>query len=481
MIYLPFDIRQAVLFIMKTRLFFFLLLSPCFLMAQVNTNFSQFFINPYLYNPSYAGADAQSAIFLSYRNQWTGFEGAPSIANLSFHSPAGKSVGLGLNFTNEQKSILHTNSAQLSLSYALSLSDDIFFRFGISGGGSFSAVDLNEIEDPSDPAFASIMENNIYLIGNAGVSLQVKTFNLGVAVPNLFTEEYVTTENFSVGEIEPLEQLLISASNRFYFGGGKHIFEPSVLYRYSDIFPHQIEAAGVVHLNHVVWFGGSYKQDFGISAFAGLKVNQKMGVGYSYSLANSGINEIARPTHEIHLSLLLGDKNKDRVAYSFINSERERRAPRRQPVIAQKKDEPVKEEEKVEEPEVEPEVPEVEEEPEMAEEPQEQPEEKIAEPADTVSPAEPQPVTVKRGNHMLELEEGVYVVVGAFSTYDSAEQYSDNLFIKGYPTRFGYTTEKGLWYVYLFRSEDGTEARNERDRVRGNSLFSKAWVLTVEQ
>jgi type IX secretion system PorP/SprF family membrane protein len=468
MIYLPFDQRQAVTFFtMKTKIIIFLLLSPCYLLAQVNNNFSQFFINPYLYNPSFAGADAQSAVFLSYRNQWTGFEGAPSIGNVSFHTPAGKNVGLGLNFTNEQRSILQTSSAQLSLSYAFFLGESSFFRFGISGGGAFSGVDITEIEDPSDPAFANIMENNIYLIGNAGMSLQLKTFNIGIAVPNLFTEQYVTTENFSVGEIEPLEQLIISASNRFYFGGGKHIFEPAVLYRYSDILPPQLEAAGVFHLNHVVWVGGSYKEDFGISAFGGLKVKQKLGIGYSYSLASSGINEINRPTHEIHLSLLLGEKNENRVRYSFLNSEKEKRKPVRKPVVA-KKEEPVVEEPVVEE--------EIAEEPELAEEPE------IAEPAEPVtSPEATGPVTVKRGGHMLELETGTYVIVGAFSTYDSAERYSDELFFKGYPTRFGYISERGLWYVYHFRSDNAAEAREERDKVRKNKIFSEAWILTVEK
>lgn len=475
MIYLPFDKRQAVIFFtMKTKIILFLLLSPCCLMAQVNTNFSQFFINPYLYNPSYAGADAQSAVFLAYRNQWTGLEGAPSISNVSFHSPVHKNVGLGLNFTNEQKSILNTNSALLSLSYALTLGDNTFFRFGISGGGTFNGVDINEFEDPSDPAFANIIENNSYLIGNAGISLQLKTFNIGIAVPNLFSEQYVTTENFSIGEIKPLEQLLISASNRFYFADGRHVFEPSVLYRYSNIFPSQFEAAGVLHLNHIVWVGGSYKEDFGISAFGGLKVKQKLGIGYSYTLASSGINEINRPTHEVHLSLLLGEKNKDRVRYSFLNSEKEKRKPVRRPVVAKKEKpvvkEPVVEEEVAEEPEVTQEAEEIAE-PEIAEEP--------AEPVTT--PEATGPVIVKRGGHMLELETGEYVIVGAFSTYDSAEQYSDELFFKGYPTRFGYISERRLWYVYLSRSDNAAEARKERDKARKKKIFSDAWILTVEK
>lgn len=469
---------------MKIRILIFFLLSPAFLFAQVNTNFTQFFINPYIYNPSYAGADAQSSLFLTYRHQWTGFDGAPKIANASFHAPAGKNVGIGLNFANEKKSILQTSSAQLSFSYAIPLGENNFLRFGISGGGAFSGVDIAQIDNPADPAFSDLMENNIFLIGNAGLSLQIKTFQLGIAAPNIFTEEYVTTENFTIGEIEPLEQIIINASNRFYFGGGKHIFEPTVLYRYSDVLPTQLEAAAVIHLNHMVWFGGTYKQDFGISGLLGIKLKKKFGFAYSYSLANSGINEMNAPTHEVHVSLLLGEKLKDRLAFSFINSEKEKKKIIKRPPVATV-EQPVQEKEvEEEEKEVEEEVVEEEEETEeivIIPDVTETEEEKEADvKPDTTSQIVDKPVTVKRGNHLLELEIGNYVVVGAFRSYENAEKYSDELFSKGYPTKFGYTTEKNLWYVYLFQSDDLSQARQERSKARQNKLFSKAWILSVE-
>lgn len=470
---------------MKLRLFIFFLFSPFLLFAQVNTNFTQFFINPYIYNPSYAGADAQSSFFISYRNQWTGFEGAPSIANASFHSPFGKNVGVGINLSNEQKSILQTSSAMLSFSYSIPMGTGSFLRFGISGGAAFSGVDLEEVEnDLSDLAFSGLMENNLFMLGNAGLSLQIKTFQLGVSAPNIFTEKYVTTENFTVGEIEPLEQLIFNVSNRFYFSNGRHIFEPTLLYRYSDVLPPQIEAAAVIHFNHTFWVGGSYKQDFGISALAGLKLDQKFGFGYSYSLANSGINEINSPTHEAHISILLGEKVENRMAYSFIHSEKEKKKALRRPPVA------VKEEPEVEEPQEE--IIDVEEEEEkeepvvvIPEGPKVDPKvtkekEQDIQPEVTPAPAENR-VIVKRGDHMLELEEGNYVVVGAFSSYENAERFSDQLFAKGYPTKFGFTTEKNLWYVYLFQSDNLSQARQERDRIRQNKLFSKGWVLSVEE
>jgi hypothetical protein len=104
-----------------------------------------------------------------------------------------------------------------------------------------------------------------------------------------------------------------------------------VVYRINNGLPSQYEVAGVLHLNHVLWLGGSLKQDFGISAFGGVKINKSFAIGGSYSLKNTGINEINSPSYEVHLSLLGGAKNsrnkkksstKPHIqSYSFVDTE----------------------------------------------------------------------------------------------------------------------------------------------------------------
>ena len=52
------------------------------------------------------------------------------------------------------------------------------------------------------------------------------------------------------------------------------------------------------------------------------------------------------------------------------------------------------------------------------------------------------------------------VVVGTFGTYRDAEEHSDQLFIKGFYTKFGYISQTKIYYVYIFESEDFQEAKD---------------------
>ncbi|MTI38636.1 PorP/SprF family type IX secretion system membrane protein [Fulvivirga lutimaris] len=522
------------------------------LSAQDNSNFAHYFMNPYSINPSFAGTDGRPSLFLTYRKQWINIEGAPSIGNASFHSPIGKRVGLGLNVTNAERGILNTTSAFLSNSVNISLSDLMTLRFGASIGAASNTLDINALDNVPASTLALALDQNMYLIGNAGISLQVKYFNFGASIPNLFTDEFISTEDFTIGEVTPLENLLIFASNRFYLTKKhKHMIEPYLLYRYSDVLPPQVEGSLVVTLNHTVWFGGSYKQDFGISAHGGVKFNKVFGLGYSYNIQNSGANEVNSPSHEIQLNLLFGGRKKDRFVYSFVDSELPKKKSKRQEALEKRREELAQQKKEEEEKArllAEQKAKEEEErkaqeaaeqkaqqeaqrkaqeqsdreaqlaQEQQAEEERKQREASLAaaaleadrESTENVTQTEPtQPevkeevvvekpkeeksqenlvgkyttedrVVVTRGGHLLEIGPGEYVVVGVFTSYELAEKYSDDLFFRGYQSKFGYISQEGYWYVYVFKSSDIEEARSERDQLRQKQVFSKAWVLSVQ-
>jgi hypothetical protein len=90
------------------------------------------------------------------------------------------------------------------------------------------------------------------------------------------------------------------------------------------------------------------------------------------------------------------------------------------------------------------------------------------------------PTTVLKGNHLLELDKGNYVVVGTFDNYRNAEEYSDKLFMGGFYTKFGYISQTKIYYVYIFESDDFDETRDTGERFREiGANFRENWVLTV--
>ncbi len=91
------------------------------------------------------------------------------------------------------------------------------------------------------------------------------------------------------------------------------------------------------------------------------------------------------------------------------------------------------------------------------------------------------PKHVKKGNHLLELEKGYYVVLGAFNTYKGAENYSDELFKRGFYTKYGYASETKIYYVYSYHSLYYADAKKESERLKKyKANFRENWVLTIE-
>lgn len=500
--------------------------------GQDQSNFSQFYLNPYLYNPSYVGIDGQSALSLTYKKQWMTVQGAPTIANFTLQTPLSPRAGFGLSITNDARGLLNNSSVLLTFGYNVALAKNAFIRFGISGGGAWNTLDMAKMESlNNDPALANILENNASLSGNAGISLHVKTFQLGASMPSILSPSYLSQEDFSITEIKPFQSIIVNASNRFYFGEDKHIFEPYALYRINADLPPQFEVAGVLHLNHVIWLGGSYKQDFGISALGGLKLKNSLAIGASYSLQNSGVNELNSPSFEVSLNVLLGKRKKDAPLYSFVNTvkEKEKKPLRKSAseLIAEKRK--VEEEARKkqldeqarirkEEEEAQKRVDELarksreeeaararEEEAVLARQAEEarakEAQEALAreaqlakntadtpvvKPAETQTTVAPPPViaaerheTFKRGGHPKELGAGDYIIAGVFSSEANATRYTNGLKQLGYPADNGFLTQKQLWYVYIYRSRDINDAKVQRDKHRKLRMFKDAWLLTI--
>lgn len=504
----------------KPSSIFLLFLISTFANAQDQTNFTQFYVNPYLYNPSYVGIDGQTALSLAYRKQWMTVDGAPAIANLSLQTPLSPRAGFGLSITNDTRGLLNNSSILLTFGYNIALAEHAFIRFGISGGGTWNSVDMSKLEAMNDdPSLGNVLDNNAALTGNAGISFHIKTFQLGASMPTLFAPSYISEDAFSITEIKPFQSIIVNASNRFYFGDDKHVFEPYALYRINADLPPQFEVAGVLHLNHTVWLGGSYKQDFGISALGGIKLKNSFAIGASYSLQNSGANELNSPSFEVSLNLLLGKRKKDAPVYSFVNTEKvKEKKPLRKSsseLIAEKRkaeEEARKKQQeeqariKKEEDEAKKRVEELQqkaraEEAQRAKEEEAQREREAAlakaREAELAKKTTPPPIveqpvppsrpvvdegrheTFKRGTHSKELATGEYIVAGVFSSEANASRYTNGLRELGYSVSYGHLTEKQLWYVYIYRSQDINQARAERDKYRKLRMFKDAWLLTI--
>ncbi len=589
-----------------------LVFAPFFCISQQPQVYNQFFMNPYIYNPAYAGVEGHATFFVSYRDQWTNIESAPQLTDVSFHVPLKGGIALGGAAFNISQGLLNTSAAKVTGAYLINIDKTHFLRFGMSIGAGINSVNLNELADGADdPAIAGFLDQSSFLLGDFGVTYHFGHFNVGMALPNLFSYNPITQTEFSSPEFSPTDNILFKANYRGHISDD-FAFEPHIIYRYSNVIPHQYEAVLIAHLYHIVWVGGSYRQDSGIIALAGTKIKESFGLGLSYELGNSSISSQLGPTLEVTLGYHLGVK-KDHAEHvsSFIKSHRlsaEERAKKaeldRQKRLAELQESRPEDNNEDDDnlgilgsnstlykaqPEAIPETPtEIEDDWDHQEEHEvitrtnqfgeEERGIRLEKPAaaqdkknvviswvptteaenlevaedghlerelpdgtkeigikyektlpdgtvehivkwdkalnetqaaiianntdltedqhEVIEKGDPSltqdfrtheelgsaddHVVVKRGNHLLELPTGNFVISGAFSQFEHAQEHSDNLFQQGFQDAIvGFSSARGYYYVVIYQSGNIQQARSKRDEFRKLPQLSKAWVLQV--
>lgn len=279
--------------------------------GQQTPIYSQFFQNPYVYNPAFAGQDGRSVAFLSYRKQWIGIDGAPETSTLSFHTPMKRNIALGGMVYYDKRSLLKSTSVSLSFTYKAILDEKQYISFGLAGGVSMNNIQLDNINDPSilsDPALFDLVDNNLSPNASFGINYHIKGFNLGFSLPSLFKREVVGIEQFATVELDPIKNYTIMSSYKFPLGNGSISLEPHVLYRVTETLPNQWEALAVLHLRDLIWIGGSYRQEYGATALLGMNIGELFSVGYAYEFANTLVDGIPDGTHEVQLKINLGKR-----------------------------------------------------------------------------------------------------------------------------------------------------------------------------
>lgn len=450
----------------RAYLIFILLLNSSKLFGQVSPSSSMFFINPFYYNASYAGIEGRSMLSLNHRQQWVGIDGAPVTTSLSFHTPLNKGLAVGANIYSDRRSILSTNSFTFSVGYTVGFSEREYLRFGLSGGLGFRNIDLSQVDNPTDPALLDVVENNTFLNGNFGISFQSGYFNVGMSLPNFFEPNLNNVSSFENGDFAPLNEVLFNASYRFYFSLDDMFFEPYLLYRYSQVMPNQFEAAGIFYLKQILWFGGSYRQDYGVSAMIGFSLNKNLLIGYSYGIGTSGLPGIGASTHEFNLSFGFGKKknlprNPNPIYISFIDTERiypderEQKQKAASQKIAAIKPPPTAYDH---------------DDPRLA----------MGAAAAKRNVINVKRETVKAGDDEFELRKGSYIIAGDFPMEDFAIQFANKLNDDGYRAEYGFVTEKLQWMVYIYRSDSKMSLSRRVAKFRTNPDLEDIWLLIVE-
>jgi len=270
--------------------------------------YSSFLLNENYYNPAVAGSKDVHIVSLGYRNQWTGFTGAPVNVNANFYGSVknkGKH-GYGISFINEKMGITNKAGIYLNYAYHIRLSKTMKLGLGIRPGYLQYGVKLYDAQlaDQGD----AILTGNVYNAGaldvNTGFHLySSKFFVMGSLNHLLGNSIQFTAYNSSLS----FHYNFIAGYN-FYLPKNKLVIQPSIMLKYANPAPVQITGMVRGTYDNKYWLGLIYRSDDAIGISAGITLKERFNIGYGYDYTIAGLRKQQSGSHELMLSFVITKK-----------------------------------------------------------------------------------------------------------------------------------------------------------------------------
>ena len=279
--------------------------------AQQLPMFSSYFYKPFAYNPALAGDKDVTEVFAINRSMFNDFQGSPvfNIAAVDGVLKKNKAYA-GFLVSNQRKGLINNTNAFGTYSYRANFAEDVYLKLGLSVGVSDQTVNYSKLSvaNYADPFLFTSNQRKTALDGNGGFSFHAKDLSIGFSVPQLFGSKLNYNDNQSTRAFyQQSRHFLGSLQYEIPINKEKEIFVvPYGLVRFVANAPLQYDGGLNFNWKDMFWVGGSYRSDYAVGINAGVTLNRRFSVGYSYDYMIGDIAKYAGISHEIMLAVKLG-------------------------------------------------------------------------------------------------------------------------------------------------------------------------------
>lgn len=255
------------------------------------------------HNPSMAGV-GKSMVGVSYRTQWSSISGSPKTATVfgSFDLPSLK-IGLGGYIYNDKTGPTSRTGVAISFAKHIPMNNDATFSLGIEARGQQYSIDKAKLTATlgADPAIAAADSRFVFDAG-FGISYTGKRLQLGAAASQLVQSKL----DFYSGNTTRSEEGRLYR-HYFFHGGYKWNVDPATsitpnfLVIYLPNAPTEYQFGARVEHNERFWWGASYRLKQSWMLSAGVHVNKKFTIGYSFDIYQTPVSvyDAGSNAHEI--------------------------------------------------------------------------------------------------------------------------------------------------------------------------------------
>lgn len=292
------------------------------LKAQFNLPMiNQYYTNPYLWNPAQAGGYDYPVVYLTYKDQWSGVDGHPTVSSFTANAPVFGSSGIGLNVYNDQSGFLSRTKAVVSFSQTVFINaENNYISFGLSGGFIDQRINLGQVSGetgkPVDPVALGYNGNSpFYPDMDFGIAWHLYGLDADLVLPNLvrYTRLNRSLDNTFSG------LPLFFASAGYNFNAGDHwAIHPKVAMRKIGGIGNQFDISTLFTLNGAFSLGAFYHSDKTFTFSLGYMINKALDINYAYTQNNAALEQYFGNTHEISIGYHFSSGRESRSSKNLL-------------------------------------------------------------------------------------------------------------------------------------------------------------------
>lgn len=294
--------------------------------------YSQYIMNGFLINPSFAGRDGYTTVNLTVREQWVGMAGAPRTFAASFQTrilknsyiskstsvrknivkpTKGGKVGLGGYIFNDNNGIMKRTGIQLDYAYHIAMGQSGGYPNDLALGLAMTAYQFavntdGLLYDHNDPLMNTYDRSVFVPDFNFGASYTTSRYYAGFAMTNLLRGSIIFADTSKNQRSE--------LGNYFLTGGMKFpltpdwVLEPSAFIKASDMLfkSVQLDLTTRVFYKEDYWAGLSWRTNDALILMMGLKYD-RFYFAYAFDFTLTDLRRQSFGTHEITLAVKFGE------------------------------------------------------------------------------------------------------------------------------------------------------------------------------
>ena len=297
--------------------------------AQQEGQFSWITYNQNFYNPAYAGADDQGQLTLLHRQQWMGFEGAPTNTALAFSTPlAGDRVGLGIGLQRFGQGLVDQYRANMAYSYSVPLTPDVRLRLGLQGAIHYYRMDLTDPDLVTDQLIDSSIPVGQMVdryTGNVGAGLYLEVQDqvfFGLSSPGFYPVRIGYNDDV-IRTAEESPHVYATGGARFALNDNL-VLRPTILLSYAAGAPitTTVNTSLIFSDTFLGGIAGRFGSGGGMESFnvmIGYQAAERLMIGAAYDIGFSELRDFHSGSGELLLRYGLGSSKSNLENPRFFN------------------------------------------------------------------------------------------------------------------------------------------------------------------